>query len=254
MGRCPFHEERTPSFSVNPVDKLYYCFGCAKGGDMIDVRPARRRGSTSSARSSGSRSGSAIPIEYEETLARGGRAAGAGASACSQLLEDAARFYERYLWESPAGSFARDYLAGRGLGEAVCREFRLGLALGGATLARKAREKGFTAEELRAAGLTGPRGGDYFQRRLVFPLADARGRVLGFQARRLHEDDPLRAKYVNTPESELFHEGRRSSTGSTGRARRSPARTAPASSRATPTCSRCGRPGSSRSSRAWARR
>jgi DNA primase len=66
-------------------------------------------------------------------------------------------------------------------------------------------EKGFTVDELRAAGLSRQRGDDYFQRRLVFPLTDRRGRVLGFQARRLHEDDPLKAKYVNTPESELFH-------------------------------------------------
>jgi DNA primase len=103
---------------------------------------------------------------------------------------------------------ARDYLAGRGLREEACREFRLGLALGGNVLTRKAAEKGFTQDELRGAGLTRARGDDYFQRRVVFPLTDARGRVLGFQARRLHDDDPLKAKYVNTPESELFHKGR----------------------------------------------
>src|SRR5260221_7721521 len=102
---------------------------------------------------------------------------------------------------------ARDYLKGRGLDEEVSREFRLGLALGGNSLARKALAKGFSQEELRAAGLTRQRGDDYFQRRLLFPLADRQGRILGFQARRLHEDDPLKAKYVNTPESELFHKG-----------------------------------------------
>jgi DNA primase len=123
------------------------------------------------------------------------------------LLDTAAGFYERYLWDSQAGSFARDYLAGRGLGEEICREFRLGLAVGGTTLTRKALEKGFTVDELRAVGLTRARGGDYFERRLVFPLTDARGRVLGFQARRLHDDDPLQAKYVNTAESELFKKG-----------------------------------------------
>jgi DNA primase len=122
-----------------------------------------------------------------------------------ELLEQAASFYERYLWESQAGGLARDYLAGRGLGADACRAFRLGLALGGTTLARKALEKGFTRDELLAAGLLGRRGDDYFSRRLMFPLADARGRIVGFQARRLHEDDPLRAKYVNSPEGELFH-------------------------------------------------
>ena len=77
------------------------------------------------------------------------------------------------LWDSPGGSLARDYLAGRGLQEGVCREFRLGLAPGGGLLTRKAREKGFTADELHAAGLSGARGDDFFQRRLLFPLADA---------------------------------------------------------------------------------
>src|SRR5213078_3252992 len=78
---------------------------------------------------------------------------------------------------------------------------------GGATLARKAQEKGFTAAELRSAGLVNRRGNDYFAGRLLFPLADARGRVRGFQARKLREDDPLRAKYVNSPEGELFRKG-----------------------------------------------
>jgi DNA primase len=123
------------------------------------------------------------------------------------LLDQAATFYERTLWDSEAGGMARDYLKGRGLNEDACRAFRLGLALGGDTLARKALAKGFTREELRAAGLTRQRGDDYFSRRLLFPLADARGRVLGFQARRLYDDDPLKAKYVNTPESELFRKG-----------------------------------------------
>src|SRR5205814_4019664 len=118
-----------------------------------------------------------------------------------------ATYYERTLWDSQAGGMARDYLKGRGLSEEICRDFRLGLALGGDRLARGALEKGFTPEELRAAGLTRQRGDDYFQRRLLFPLADARGRVLGFQARRLYDDDPLKAKYVNTPESELFRKG-----------------------------------------------
>ncbi|HEX6130298.1 MAG TPA: toprim domain-containing protein, partial [Actinomycetota bacterium] len=121
------------------------------------------------------------------------------------LLEQAAAFYERTLWDSQHGASAREYLASRGLGEEVCREFRLGLSPRGSTLVRKAREKSFTTDELLAAGLVTRRGSDYFQRRLMFPLADARGRVIGFQARKLHDDDPLRGKYVNSPESELFH-------------------------------------------------
>jgi DNA primase catalytic core len=204
-GRCPFHEERTPSFSVNPVKGLYYCFGCGASGDAITfVRETQGLDFTGAIEWLADRFN--ITPEYEEA-GPGDGARRRRRERLYELLDDAATFYERYLWESQAGSFARDYLAGRGLGEEICREFRLGLALGGNTLCRKAAEKGFTAEELRAAGLARQRGGDYFQRRLVFPLTDVRGRVVGFQARRLHEDDPLRAKYVNTPESELFHKG-----------------------------------------------
>jgi DNA primase len=97
----------------------------------------------------------------------------------------------------------RAYLSGRGIGDAIAKEFRLGLSPGKG-LAAKAQERGFTRDELRAAGLTNARGNDYFPQRLMFPLADARGRIVGFQARKLREDDPLRGKYVNSPESDLF--------------------------------------------------
>jgi DNA primase len=98
----------------------------------------------------------------------------------------------------------RAYLAGRGLSEETCRHFRLGLSPGGDRLAAKARAKGYTQEELVAAGLVNRGGNDYFAGRLIFPLTDGRGRVLGFGARRLAEDDPIPAKYVNSPEGELF--------------------------------------------------
>jgi DNA primase len=100
----------------------------------------------------------------------------------------------------------REYLAGRGLGEEIAEELRLGLSPGKG-LAEKAKERGFTVDELKSAGLVTTRATDYFPQRLMFPLADARGRVLGFQARKLREDDPLRGKYVNSPEGDLFHKG-----------------------------------------------
>ena len=205
MGRCPFHEERTPSFSVNSVEKFYYCFGCGAKGDLITfVRETEQLDFAGAVEWLADRFN--VQLEYEETSpehdARRRRR-----ERLYEVLDAAASFYERYLWESQAGSPARDYLTGRGLGEDVCREYRLGLALGGTTLARKARERGFTREELAAAGLVNRRGNDYFSGRLLFPLADARGRVLGFQARKLRDDDPLRAKYVNSPEGELFRKG-----------------------------------------------
>src|SRR5439155_3450987 len=197
-GRCPFHDERTPSFSVNPVDKLYYCFGCGAKGDLITfVRETEGLDFAEAIEWLGERF--RIPIEYEEA-SPAQDAARQRRQRLYALLDQAATYYERTLWESQAGGMARDYLKGRGLSEEICRDFRLGLALSGNRLARGALEKGFTTEELRAAGLTRQRGDDYFQRRLLFTLTDARGRVIGFQARKLYEDDPLKAKYVNTPE------------------------------------------------------
>lgn len=206
VGRCPFHEERTPSFSVNPVDKLYYCFGCHRGGDLISfVRETESLDFAGAVEWLAKRF--RVPLEYEETSPQQD-AERRRRERLAALLEQAAAFYERVLWESRAGEEARAYLAERGLGEEVCREYRLGLSPGGRTLAGKAREKGFTVEELRAAGLVNRRGNDYFPGgRLMFPLADARGRIVGFGARRLREDDPLPAKYVNSPEGDLFRKG-----------------------------------------------
>ncbi len=200
-GRCPFHDERTPSFSVNAADKLYYCFGCHRGGDVIRfVRETENLDFVGAIEWLGERF--RVPLEYEETSPRqeeGRRRR----DRLHEVLEQATVFFERYLWDSDLGAPVRQYLEGRGLSEAIAREFRLGLSPGGG-LAAKARERGFTADELRAAGLANQRGNDYFPFRLMFPLADARGRVVGFQARKLREDDPLRGKYVNSPEGELF--------------------------------------------------
>jgi DNA primase len=204
MGRCPFHEERTPSFSVNPVDKLYYCFGCGKGGDVISfVRETENLDFVGAVEWLGERF--RVPLEYEEASPRQEEAR-RRRERLYALLEQTATYFERLLWDGDAGAPVRAYLESRGLGAAVCREFRLGLSPGKG-LAEKAREKGFTLDELKAAGLATVRGSDYFPRRLVFPLCDARGRVLGFQARKLSDDDPLRGKYVNSPEGDLFHKG-----------------------------------------------
>ena len=201
-GRCPFHEERTPSFSVNSTDKLFYCFGCGKGGDLVSfVQETENLDFAGAIEWLADRSG--ISLVYEESSPRED-ARIERRRRLTDLLEHAAGFYERYLWEAEAGNAARDYLIGRELGEDVCREYRLGYAPGGQTLARKASDAGFTPQELAAAGLVNRRGNDYFAGRLVFPLADPRGRVAGFGARRLRADDPLQAKYVNSPEGELF--------------------------------------------------
>ena len=205
QGRCPFHEERTPSFSVNPADKLFYCFGCHKGGDLITfVRETEGLDFAQAIEWLADRY--RIQLEYEESSPQL-EAARRRRERLLALMEQAATFYGRHLWETEAGGPVRAYLAERGLLEEVCRDFRLGLSPGGTVLAEKARTKGYSQDELVAAGLVNRRGNDYFSGRLVFPLADPRGRVLGFGARRLHEDDPIPAKYVNSPEGELFRKG-----------------------------------------------
>jgi len=203
-GRCPFHEEKTPSFSVNPVEKLFYCFGCGKGGDVISfVRETESLDFVGAVEWLAERF--RVPLEYEEASPRI-EAERRRRERLYAVLEQATTFFERHLWDSEAGAPVRAYLDGRGLGESAAKEFRLGLSPGRG-LAEKAREKGFTPDELRAAGLTTVRGADYFPQRLMFPLGDFRGRIVGFQARKLRDDDPLRGKYVNSPEGDLFHKG-----------------------------------------------
>src|SRR4051812_2811009 len=204
-GLCPFHQERTPSFNVSPARGTFMCFGCGEGGDAITF--IMKRDSIDFVEAIevlAQRFG--VELEYEESSpeqerqrARDGR--------LRALLERAAEFYGRVLWDSDAGAPAREYLASRELGEEVCREFRIGYAPGGGQLTGRARQEGYSQEELLAVGLANRRGNDYFQRRIVFPLTDARGRVRGFQARKLHEDDPMQAKYINSPEGELFRKG-----------------------------------------------
>jgi DNA primase len=201
-GRCPFHEERTPSFSVDPSNKLFHCFGCGKGGDAISfVQELEQLDFAESIAWLAERFN--VRLEYEESSPRFEEER-RRKERLYAVLEQATSFYERHLWEAAAGEPVRAYLESRGLHEPICREFRLGLAPGHG-LAAKAQQKGFSTVELRAAGLVNARGNDYFPQRLMFPLADPRGRVVGFQARKLHDDDPLRGKYVNSPEGELFH-------------------------------------------------
>ncbi|HEX5173094.1 MAG TPA: DNA primase [Gaiellaceae bacterium] len=204
-GLCPFHQERTPSFTVSPARGTYKCFGCGEGGDAISfVEKTENVDFVGAIELLARRFG--VELEYEEASPEQEQRR-RREDRLRALLERAAEFYARVLWESEAAAGARNYLASRGLGEEVCREFRLGYAPGAARLAARALQEGYTQEELLAVGLANRRGNDYFQRRIVFPLADARGRVRGFQARKLHDDDPLQAKYVNSPEGELFRKG-----------------------------------------------
>jgi DNA primase len=204
-GLCPFHQERTPSFTVSPARGTFKCFGCGEGGDAITfVRKTENLDYIGAIEHLARRFG--VELEYEEVSPEQEQKRRRD-ERLRALLERAAEFYARVLWDSDAGAGAREYLASREIGEDVCREFRLGYAPGAARLSSRALQEGYTRDELLAVGLTNNRGNDYFQRRIVFPLADARGRVRGFQARKLHDDDPLQAKYVNSREGELFRKG-----------------------------------------------
>ncbi|MGZ4199014.1 MAG: DNA primase [Thermoleophilia bacterium] len=205
MGRCPFHEEKTPSFSVDPAEKLYYCFGCGEGGDLLTfVEKKENLEFAAAVEALADRFG--VQLDYEETSGRAD-ADRKRRERLLKLLELTCAYYERVLWEARAASAARAYLSARGLAEPVCREYRLGFSLPGwSNLRDAAAKKGFSERELTDAGLVvpGKKGGVYdrFRGRLMFPLADERGRVLGFGARTLGDDKP---KYLNSPETPLYH-------------------------------------------------
>jgi DNA primase len=209
VGLCPFHDERTPSFSVNVDQKLYHCFGCGEGGDAIGfVQQTEALDFPGAVEFLANRYNVELTREEEDPQAEERRRR---RDRLLKLLERATTFYERYLWDAAEAEPARRYLEGRGLGEEVLRDFRIGYApKAWDRVMLAAQRDGFTEQELAAAGL-GRRGrqggfGDLFRGRIMFPLADARGRVLGFGARAMRDDQ--RPKYMNTPEGELYHKRR----------------------------------------------
>ena len=204
-GNCPFHDERTPSFKVNPREKLYYCFGCEASGDVFRF-VEEKEGLTfpEAVESLGERYGVEVKREDEDPRAEERRRRKAR---LWELLELTAKYYERYLWESQKAKRARAYLEGRGLGEEVLRRFGVGMAPSAwDQVLTGSQRRGFKIEELIAAGLIqkGRQGGHYdrFRNRITFPIRDQRGRVLGFGARALTPDS--KPKYLNSPEGELY--------------------------------------------------
>jgi DNA primase len=209
-GLCPFHDERSPSFSVDPQEKLYHCFGCGVGGDAFRfVEEKEGLGFPEAVEALADRYGVELERESEDPQAEAARKKRAR---LRELLERTAEFYANFLWDSPRAAKARKYLAGRGLGEEVLREFGVGCAPGGwDTVLVRGQQAGYSVEEIEAAGLVrrGQKGRghyDQFRSRIVFPIRDARARVIGFGARALTEDQ--RPKYVNSPEGELYRKRR----------------------------------------------
>jgi DNA primase len=207
QGLCPFHDERTPSFGIDPVEKLYHCFGCGTGGDVFSfVMATEGLDFAGALEALAERYGVELQREAEDPHEAARRVRRERLLA---LLERTAAWYVRVLWESGEAAEAREYLAARGLEEATLREYRVGWAPDSwdrvVTVSRRA---GFGEDELLAAGLAQRRRDasgvvDRFRRRITFPLCDHRGHVLGFGARALH-DTP---KYLNTSDNDVFHKG-----------------------------------------------
>jgi DNA primase len=209
-GLCPFHDERTPSFGIDPAQKLFYCFGCGEGGDAFRfVQMTEGVDFKGALEYLADRYGVKLePVEEDPATA----ARRLERERLLELLERTAAFYVRYLWESGEAAPAREYLASRGLDEAVLREFRVGYAPSAYdTLLHAVRRGGFSNREVFDAGLAVRSKGqgmlyDRFRRRIMFPLCDLRGRVLGFGARALGPDQ--KPKYLNSADNALYHKGR----------------------------------------------
>ncbi len=209
MGICPFHDERSPSFSVDPVQKVFHCFGCSEGGDLFKfVQLTEGLNFREAVESLSDRYGVPMELTEEDPQAAQRREK---RDRLLELLERTAAFYVRNLWESPEAEESREYLKSRGLDEALLREFRVGYAPSAWDKVLVAsRQKGYSEEELWDAGLTAKnqKGNVYdrFRRRITFPLCDSRGRVLGFGARAVGADQ--QPKYLNSSENAVFHKGR----------------------------------------------
>jgi DNA primase len=207
-GLCPFHDERTPSFSVKPSEKLYYCFGCQARGDAFTfVMETQGLDFPGALELLADRYNVKLELEDEDPRAGDRRRR---RERLLELLERTCGYYERYLWEAEEAARAREYLAGRGLEEALLREFRVGYAPSAwDRVLLQSRRGGFSEQELLDAGLVQRsreqpgRVYDRFRARITFPLCDRRGRVLGFGARAMRADDP--AKYLNSADGEVFH-------------------------------------------------
>jgi DNA primase len=201
VGLCPFHDERSPSFSIDPVKKVYYCFGCGERGDVFSyVQKTQGLDFVQALEFLADRAHVELERAQENPEEERRRAT---QDRLRSLLTRAAQFYASYLWKAAEAEPARRYLAERGLEQAVLEKFQVGYAAAaGDNLIQQAAKAGFSVQDLVTAGLARRRNGrveDAFRGRIIFPLADQRGRVLGFAGRALREGD--RPKYLNTSEN-----------------------------------------------------
>lgn len=204
FGLCPFHGEKTASFSVAPDKGIYYCFGCHKGGGVINFQMEVEGMSYPDAvRALAKRVGMEVP-EDEQYQSRYRQQERLWA-----LHKEAARFFHAQLY-SPVGKHALDYALGRGMSRGILTTFGVGYAPDSwDSLVKAMRAKGYTDEELKESGLVtvSQKNGNLFDRfrdRLMFPIIDVRGNVIAFGGRILKSDSEA-AKYLNSPESPIFN-------------------------------------------------
>ena len=202
VGLCPFHSEKTPSFSVHATHQFYKCFGCGAGGDVIKF-VMEIEGLTFYEALKHLAERHNIPMPKQDRLTD---AEGRLRSALYEIHELAARHYQSAL-ASARGSGARDYLRRRGLAAELVEEFRLGYAEpAGQALARRLEREGFSRAEIEESGLVIPRqeGGwlDRFRGRLIFPIQNEAGKVIAFAGRALGEGEE--PKYLNSPETRIY--------------------------------------------------
>lgn len=209
LGLCPFHQEKSPSFNVNAPRQIFHCFGCGTGGNVFTFL-MRMEGLTFP--EAVKRLGEKVGITVEETpVTPADRQRRDQRERLLRINEAAGAFYHRLLLEDAAGAPGRRYLRQRGYEADMVRAFRLGFAPDQwEALAGHLTTQGFTAEELRAAGLVregreGRGDRDLFHNRLLFPILDPEGRVVAFGGRVLDDGTP---KYLNSPETLVYQKGR----------------------------------------------
>lgn len=203
FGLCPFHSEKTPSFSVSPDKQIYHCFGCGKGGGVINfIMEIENLSFPEAVEFLAKRAGMELPeqADDQESSQRARMLA---------LNRDAARYFHAQL-SQPGGQAARDYIQRRQISPRMVTVFGLGSAPDGwSGLLDAMHAKGYTDFELFSAGLVrrGKNGGYYdtFRNRLMFPVIDVRGNVIGFSGRILGDGEP---KYMNSPETRVFNKSR----------------------------------------------
>ena len=205
FGLCPFHGEKTASFSVAPDKGIYYCFGCHKGGGAINfMMEVEGLSYPDAVRSLAKRAGMEVPEDeqYQSCYRQQER--------LWALHKEAARFFHSQLY-APVGKAALEYAFGRGMPKGTLTKFGIGYAPEGwDNLVKAMRAKGYTDQELKDSGLVtvSQKNGniyDRFRDRLMFPIIDVRGNVIGFGGRIMNNKDPNAAKYLNSPETMIFN-------------------------------------------------